>query len=332
MFRKPTLNKFTSSIRVLIPEDALDVIFDECDRFDSDETGGRIIGFYEDKDAALTLRITGIIEAGPKASRSPTSLFQDGDYQEPIFRSIESEFPAVEHLGTWHTHHVNGLQTLSGGDITTYRKTVNHPNQHTPFFYALLVVSKNRTGSRLDRYAIKHFLFRPNDDRSYEIPESKVSIIDDHLMWPRPSAGQTANRLPGMQNADSDAVQESVRNEYESASSRNDLIYDHSFISEFFPEIKTFKSEQLGIYWKGRIDLADASSVELVITEDASRNPKTYAVFLREPSEGLATAVQGLTEREFPSPRFALIHAERTCNRALLAHASNERGRKLSRK
>ena len=100
---------------------------------------------------------------GPNAQRSPTYFLQDGDYQEKLFRAIEASHPDIEHLGNWHTHHVNGYPTLSGGDKTTYFKTVNHEKHNTDFFYALLVVSKNRGGN--PRYEVKHFFFRRGDRR-----------------------------------------------------------------------------------------------------------------------------------------------------------------------
>src|SRR5208283_2840426 len=106
-------------------------------------------------------------EPGPNAQRSATYFLQDGDYQEKLFRAIEAQHPEVEHLGNWHTHHVNGYPTLSGGDISTYRNIVNHRNHNTDFFYALLVVRKNQGGA--ERYETKHFFLRRGDDTVHEI-------------------------------------------------------------------------------------------------------------------------------------------------------------------
>jgi hypothetical protein len=114
-------------VLLILPQSALTVIFDECDHFDRDETGGRVIGTFKKHSNKLTLQVTGIIESGPQARRTSVSFFQDGAHQEHIFRQIEHRHPEIEHLGNWHTHHVNGLQTLSGGDFTTYQRMVNHP-------------------------------------------------------------------------------------------------------------------------------------------------------------------------------------------------------------
>ena len=80
------------SVRVSIHRAALESIFDECDRFDRDETGGRLIGTYETgRRGGLSVTVSGVIEPGPDATRSATSFFQDGDYQESVFRRLEAE-------------------------------------------------------------------------------------------------------------------------------------------------------------------------------------------------------------------------------------------------
>src|SRR6266571_4667033 len=118
-------------IDISIPRKALEAIFDECDRHDIDETGGRIIGMYKKKGRDYAVDVLGVIGPGPNARRSPTSFFQDGEYQERVFRTVQRDHPNLEHLGNWHTHHVNGLQTLSGGDRETYHATVNHHKENT---------------------------------------------------------------------------------------------------------------------------------------------------------------------------------------------------------
>src|ERR1039458_9798541 len=163
-------------ISISIAQQALESIFDECDRYDHDETGGRLIGTYRRKGLQYDIEVSAVIEPGPKATRSPVSFFQDGDFQEGIFRSMEARNPNIEHIGNWHTHHMNRLQTLSGGDKATYFKTVNHDKHNTDFFYALLVVRKNH--GKTPRYEVKHFLFLRNDDTVYEIPHAQVRLTD----------------------------------------------------------------------------------------------------------------------------------------------------------
>ena len=172
-------------VRVTIHRPALEALFAECDRYDRDETGGRLIGEYQGgREGRLSIVVSAIIEPGPNARRSATSFFQDGEYQERVFRKLEAEHSRIEHLGNWHTHHVNGYPTLSGGDRETYQRTVNHPNHNTDFFYALLVTTRNERGTGLDRYAVRHFILYRGDPQEYEIPASSVRVINRPALWP----------------------------------------------------------------------------------------------------------------------------------------------------
>jgi hypothetical protein len=306
----------TKNVRLILPEAALRVIFDECDDFDRDETGGRVVGTFEEKGGKLTLRITGMIESGPRATRSPVSFFQDGEHQEGIFRQIERSNPDIEHLGNWHTHHMNGLATLSGGDITTYRKTVNHPNHNTPFFYALLVVAKHNTTNPLKRYSIKHFVFRRDDDNVYEIPQRDVEIVDAPLVWPVASCthhAQEPSSVPDKHGAHPERV------------------FDRDMIGEFYEAVRPFTSQNLGLYWRGPVELVDGSEVQVVLVEDSSAHRPTYSVILREPSDVLVKLAEQLSKQEFPSARAALITAERNCNRVLYEQQASTHHRKSSK-
>lgn len=306
----------TSKVHIILPKAALSVIFDECDRFDHDETGGRIIGTFTENRGKLTLQVNGIIEPGPRATRSPVMLFQDGEHQESVFRKVEREHPQIEHLGTWHTHHVNGLQTLSGGDITTYRKTVNHPNQNTPFFYALLVVGKHRTKNPLERYSIKHFIFRRHDDDFYEIPSQQVEIVDTPLVWPLEDAADgrhNQNEQKHIGQTTKPAAHFSAGN----SGSLSERVYDRDILAEFYPGVRPFTSQKLGFYWRGNIELLDGSKVQAVLVEDASSNTSMYSIMLRETPDVLNDVAEALAKQEFSSARFALITAERFCNRVL---------------
>jgi integrative and conjugative element protein (TIGR02256 family) len=191
----------TGDVHIIMPKTALQTIFDACDGFDQDETGGRVVGTYDEHRGKLVVHVTGIIEAGPQARRSAVSFFQDGEYQERVFRHIENSHREIEHLGNWHTHHVNGLQTLSGGDLETYYRTVNHPNHNTPFFYAMLVTAKHKTSNPLRRYTIKHYMFRRGEERVYEIPSRHVEIVNRPLLWPlesehHPSSHSLSHGVP----------------------------------------------------------------------------------------------------------------------------------------
>jgi len=292
----------TKDARVIISQSALAAIFDQCDHFDQDETGGRVIGTFELNSGNLTLHINGVIESGPQAQRTPVSFFQDGEYQERIFRQIERSHPEIEHLGNWHTHHVNGYSTLSSGDIATYQRTVNHPNHNVPFFYALLVTARRRAKTPHLRYEVKHYILRRNDEQVYEIPSRQVEIVDTPLVWPldpahnaNPSGQPTLHKF-GV---------------------RPERVYDQDILSEFYQGVRPFASKKLGLYWRGPIELVDGSKVQVVLVEDSSSQVPNYSIVLRDLPDSLTAIAEHLGKQEFPSVRVALITTERTCNHIL---------------
>ncbi len=310
-----------SNVHIILPKAALSVIFDECDLFHHDETGGRIVGTYREHGGKLTVEISGIIEPGRNARRSPVMLFQDGEYQEQAFRKIEEKHPNIEHLGTWHTHHVNGLQTLSSGDIATYSKTVNHHNHNTNFFYALLVVEKHKSKDPLERYSFKHFIFRRGDDQFYEIAPRHVEIVDSPLVWPTAAPVEharvirTSNQAEAARRHVSHSTSEKVRPQAE-------RVYDRDILAEFYQGVRPYSSPKLGFYWRGPIELLDGSKVEAVLVEDSSGPAPTYSLVLRDAPKPLKDIAELLSKQEFASARVALISAERLCNRFLFEKIS----------
>lgn len=162
-------------LTISIPRQVLEGMFDECERYLEEETGGRLIGFWDWKQTDLHIEVKAVLPAGPNARRSRVSFFQDGAYQEQLFRGVEKRYPKIAHLGNWHTHHVNGLRTLSWGDVETYTKCVNSPNHAQDFFYALLIT--HGTPGHEMRYAVKHFVFvRHGGGNFVEVPANQVSL------------------------------------------------------------------------------------------------------------------------------------------------------------
>ena len=290
------------NIRVLLPRAALVAIFDECDRFERDETGGRILGTYDNHNGRLTIHVTGIIEPGPGARRTPVSFYQDGEHQERVFRHSERDHPEIEHLGNWHTHHVNGLPTLSEGDITTYRRTVNHNNHNTTFFYALLVVEKRKGLMRHKRYAVKHYLLRRSDQRVYEIAPTAVELVREPLIWP----SRQTEGTPHYDHASRTVL-----------AVRPERAYDRDVLADCYQGLHPYTAQRLGFYWRGPLEFIDGSRVEVVILENASSLGTTYSVALRELPDVLKAVAADLAVREFSSATAALIMTERICNRLL---------------
>lgn len=299
-------------VEVHFPAEALTRVFDECDRHDVDETGGRLVGTYAlDSDERLVIHVTGVIESGPKTRRSATSLFQDRKFQADVFRKIEAEHPEVEHLGSWHTHHVNGYPTLSGGDRGTYKRTVNHKKHNTHFFYALLVVNRNDTASPLKRYNIRHFILFRDDSAVYEIPAEAVKILDKPLWWPKSAVSEKQKERTGI-NIDESVVEVA------------DRAIDQQFLKEFFPKLRPFFSnEAKAVYWKGTIELIDGANVVLVIAEViAGRDGTSYAVHLKDTREELAESIEELKKQRFSSGREAVFTIQRVLNKRLYEMAS----------
>src|ERR1700722_12944577 len=283
--RKPTF-------AISIAQGVLDSIYDECDRFDRDETGGRLIGSYKANGDHRDIQVWGVLGAGPKAKRTPTSFFQDGEYQEKAFRAIERDHPDVEHLGSWHTHHVNGLTSLSSGDLKTYHATVNHEQQNTDFFYALLVVQK--TPHRAKRYEIKHFLFRREDDSVYEIPDTEVTVVEGS----RAKANSEAVRATDVRSTL--VIPERAK--------------DQEFFAEFYPHFKPTVAKQI-LCWKGRLSLVDDSNVEVLAMETVDDAHSSYSIGVIGESADRWKTLKRYEDRSFRSARHAVLSLEGDLNR-----------------
>ncbi len=286
-------------VTVSFPRKAMEAVFNECDKYDLDETGGRIIGTYRKKGKQYEISVLGIIDPGPNARRSPTSFFQDGEYQERVFREVEKEHPDLEHLGNWHTHHVNGLPTLSSGDRATYQRIVNHDKHNTDFFYALLVVRK--TLHHHQRYEVKHHVIFRNDDTIYEIPGSQVSIVETTDQYPTsgpagPFETHTAREMHTTANLE--------------------RVKDQEFFSEFYSGFKPGFSRALGaLYWKGLVDLIDGSRAEVLVMESPDGHSTSYSITI--PGTNAPDVVHNYRGRNFKSARHAVLHLEKDMNREI---------------
>ena len=245
--------KDVRSVRVEIAGLALQSVFEECDRYDNDETGGRMVGHFALERNTLVVRARGVIEPGPNARRTRTSFFQDGDYQTEIFRRIEAEDPTIEHLGNWHTHHVNGHPNLSGGDIATYRRIVNHELHNLDFFYALLVTARCKGRSGLGRYAVRHYVLFRGDNEVYEVDPGDVRITDEATIWPKDVAGVG----DGLE-ADPERMERAVAVRAQ----------DRQVLEVMYPSLRPRLSAQSEMFfWKGPLPLVDGTEAGLRILE-----------------------------------------------------------------
>jgi hypothetical protein len=286
------------AVQIGIHRAALEAIYDECDRYDDHETGGRLIGTYRAGGRGrLLITVTGVIESSPGSRRSATSFFQDGDYQEKIFRSLERKHPDIEHLGNWHTHHVNGYPTLSDGDQQTYHRIVSHAKHNTNFFYALLVTERNAAGS-VERYTVKHFVLFRDDPKVYEVPTSQVRVVDRPVIWP----------VPGTQN-EAEAPK--------SPAASPERGRDSQFLEEWYPTLRPYLAkDKATVYWRGQLTFIDDSAAEVVVAELGDGRRSAFGIVLK--GEQAATdAAHALSKKHFRSAREAVVTLQREVDREI---------------
>lgn len=300
------------AVRVEIATGVLESVFEECDRYDHEETGGRVIGYFAMDRDSVVIQPKGVIEPGPNARRTRTSLFQDGNHQTEVFRRIEAEDPAVEHLGNWHTHHMNGYPTLSGGDMATYRRIVNHELHNLDFFYALLVTHRNDGQRALDRYAVRHFVLFRGDDAVYEIEPDYVTVTDDPVIWPKDHCGSTDARGDNGAEVGRTRVPASVMVR----------AHDHVVLGALFPSLEPRMSTSTGtFFWKGQLPLIDGSAIDLKVAEINYQENLVYYLVVSPTSEQVAE----LCETSFSSAAHAVRALESLMNREIYEAAMARR-------
>ncbi len=176
---------YTGDVQVFFDRHVFDYMLQELLKDESVEEGGKYIGYVlragdlpldrVQTTARSVIVIVDFLPSGPNAVRTAVELMPDGPYQEALFRQIERLDPAIEHVGTWHSHHCNGLETLSGGDIRGYFKTVHKAAYRPDFFVASLVKSVPPTVE--SKGWINHFLFVRGDKEYYNITDG-IRVVD----------------------------------------------------------------------------------------------------------------------------------------------------------
>ena len=287
------------AIHVEIAREVLESVFEECDRYDHDETGGRVIGHISVDCGTLVVRAAGVIEPGPNARRTSASFFQDGDYQTEVFRRLEAKDPSIEHLGNWHTHHVNGYPTLSAGDVATYRRIVNHHLHNLDFFYALLVTHRNGGQTGLDRYAVRHYVLFRGEEAVHEIPPTDVRITDGPRIWPKEINDSKHAPEAGGANGDGTYGIVEIR------------ARDQSVLAVLCPSMEPRLSGRTGtFFWKGSLPLIDGSAIEIRVAEVEDDGGLLYYPVISNASDDVAE----LCETPFPSASHAVRALESRMN------------------
>ena len=293
-------------IRVEIAGDVLERVFEECDRHDQDETGGRIVGHFAMDGGTLVVRASGMIEPGPNARRTPTSFFQDGEHQTQVFRRLEARDPAIEHLGNWHTHHVNGYPTLSAGDVATYRRIVNHELHNLDFFYALLVTHRCEGETGLERYAVRHYVLFRGDDSVHEIRSEDVRVTSEPGIWPpNKPASENVLRVNAV-GRDDKHVPVGIRAQ------------DQMVLKVLSPSLQPRLSPRTGtFFWRGPLPLIDGSDADVKIVEVKDNDGLTYYPIVTS----VFDEVSELCETPFKSASEAVRALEARMNRKIYQSA-----------
>ena len=154
------------------------------------EDGGKLLGniIQRERGSTDTVEVVSFLDSGPRVSNSRSHLMPDGEYQERLFRLVESFDPAIEHIGSWHSHHCNGFPTLSGGDIEGYLKSINDRNYRPRYFIAILIITLTKAS-----VVPKYFWFSSDRGGPFEVPPSEVEITSvPHVAEPVLVAAQDA--------------------------------------------------------------------------------------------------------------------------------------------
>lgn len=220
-------------LEVEIHRDVAGALLEEIDGLPDVEVGGKLIGYVDDPGAGsppdaperlegLRIRVVGYLDAGPHVRRTPTYHLPDGPYQEELFRELEAIDPELEHLGSWHSHHPNGMRSLSGGDIECYRRDVNDPRYHPDVFLATLVVDETGLDHAL------HHLFVRGASRYLELASSAVRLFDGFNPWTVRIAEARGRVLERRTRASRPAA----RAWYETPEGKASLLGDRAWISD----------------------------------------------------------------------------------------------------
>lgn len=207
------------------------------------ETGGKFLGKIMHNEGLTIVTIETYLDSGPNASCSSNHIIPDGEYQEALFRVIERFDPEIDHIGSWHSHHSNGLSQLSTGDLQTYTESVNDPRYNANIFYVFLVVSFDGA----DILGRSYLFSRGQSDYARLNPEQIILLpgaypLDSLLEKAEVAAGDTAgvknspSRSRTRQSGGSKAPQDTALAAIRAA--------DNAWFHREFPDVKMVLREK----------------------------------------------------------------------------------------
>jgi hypothetical protein len=113
------------------------------------ETGGMLVGEFHADERPPVFRLTGFVEAGPRAEKCAESVLFDHEFQASMLDRIRAEQPQVGNMGCLHLH-PGQLDECSAGDQATDREAVAASDTRALVF--AIVTLNNRARDPLSLY------------------------------------------------------------------------------------------------------------------------------------------------------------------------------------
>lgn len=117
-------------MKVWLSRDVQRDIEAECSRYDDLETGGVLLGYWNDTfDVPVIAEVVG---PGPQAVHRSRSFVPDSEFHElEIDRHYRASNGVLTYLGDWHSH-PKGNADLSKKDIATLARIAAFPSARVP--------------------------------------------------------------------------------------------------------------------------------------------------------------------------------------------------------
>ena len=293
-------------LQVALDRRVLGYVAEELSLSPGAEEGGKYIGYLVSEQSPKlqtlgldtdrpALVVTDFLPSGPKAVRTAVELQPDGEYQESLFRRAETIDPEIEHLGTWHSHHCNGLPTLSDRDVVGYRRTVNRTAYRPDYFFASLVTRMPRNSN--DSTWIDHFLFIRRDDNYYRITES-IILVDCPTVFGQLITHPHRVRARHLVHRDTQVRSSPLEERpgsawHDTQDGRAILAVDRASFASLFPDGVVVTRRGLAVTMTGRMDDTDISMRYPAAAGDLQQ----VMVTLKQADAAVLTISAGLEKR-----------------------------------
>ena len=153
---------------VWLKRSVLEKIVEDLKQWYPKETGGVLIGYWNQNQAV----ITNIIDGGPKALRKEVSFTPDHAYQKKEIEKVYNSTGRTEvYLGDWHSH-PDSYSYMSWRDKKTLKKIANFKNAGL-IHPMMMIIGTSPPELKVWLYE-KQKLFYPD-----LIRESQLHVFDD---------------------------------------------------------------------------------------------------------------------------------------------------------